>query len=113
MLVSGPICEAGRNGGVDEKLESAVVPHHAASSRRLAAMTSRSVADSVRLKLNLKNLRRHDETITEIVESTSYVVLYRMGEDGSWVRRCGPCASTRRRAARARRGTGRVNGALG
>ena len=53
-------------------------------------MAARSATDSakqdgVRLKLNLKNLRRHDESITEIVESTSYVVMYSMTKDGSWV----------------------------
>lgn len=30
-----------------------------------------------RLALNLNVLKRHDPSITEIVESTSYVVLYR------------------------------------
>ena len=61
-------------------------------SANATEMATRSASDSakqdgVRLKLNLKNLRRHDESITEIVESTSYVVMYSMTKDGSWVSR--------------------------
>lgn len=53
-----------------------------------AAATAASItnADAVRLKLNLKNLRRHDQTIQEIIESTSYVVMYKMVEE-TWVSR--------------------------
>lgn len=50
-----------------------------------------SSAEAKRLQLNLNVLKRHDPSIADIVDSTSYVVLYRYSassKDGemSWVR---------------------------
>ena len=52
-----------------------------------------SSSEAKRLALNLNVLKRHDSNIVEIVDSTSYVVLYRYGsKDGTddvtpqWVR---------------------------
>ncbi|ORY49742.1 hypothetical protein BCR35DRAFT_272600 [Leucosporidium creatinivorum] len=48
-------------------------------------MSVSSKADLVRSQLNLKNLRRHDPLIQEIMGSTPYVtVYYNMGAD--WVK---------------------------
>lgn len=44
-----------------------------------------TTADSIRLKLNLKNLRRHDDTIHSIITSTSYVVIYELTND-AWTK---------------------------
>lgn len=59
-----------------------------------AAMSDvHSSSEAKRLALNLNVLKRHDSNIVEIVDSTSYVVLYRYGsKDGAddetpqWVR---------------------------
>lgn len=44
-----------------------------------------SKADQLRAELNLKNLKRHDNTIDKIIASTPYVtVYYNTGQE--WVR---------------------------
>lgn len=53
-----------------------------------AAMPSAAQSQaSIRLALNLKNLRRHDASITDIVGSASYATAY-WNVGGDWVRPC-------------------------
>ncbi|GAA96130.1 uncharacterized protein L969DRAFT_44102 [Mixia osmundae IAM 14324] len=49
------------------------------------ALPGLSQIDNAKLALNLKTLRRHDPSIIEILDSSSYVVLYRHA-DGAWTK---------------------------
>lgn len=73
---------------VDNIVTTTTTTHHRRQTIRDTTHTQMNDQDqAIRLRLNLKNLRRHDQSIIEIIESTSYVVVYTMNtHNEQWIK---------------------------